>query len=530
MHSILTRQLRKLGLKPHELPSTEAWVRFIADISQAFRGYDEDRYLMQRAMELSSKEMRELMDRLARQNEQLQTQIRQNAAHTDRLRHAATHDTLTGLPNRAALLEAATACIRERNGAAPSFALIFIDLDDFKVINDSLGHDIGDQVLKLLAERLDGVAHEAPETEPLTCRLGGDEFVILLRNINDSETAVDVADRLHDAMRKPFTLAHHSFVLSASMGLLVNDATYSDASEMLRDADAAMYRAKINGKAGHAVFHPGMHNESVQRLRVEQDLRAAIGKGQFHVAYQPVIQLESGQLTAFESLLRWRHPERGLVRPDFFLDVAEQTGLIVPIGREVLKHIAKDVRSWDQAGPKTHFRIAVNFSRRQLCEPSLIDDLLRVTDESNLTPDRLAVEVTESSVVADADQVTDVLRTIRERGCNVYMDDFGTGLSSLSSLHSMPFDAVKIDRAFMRHITEQRHHAAIVMSIVMLAHNLGLGVIGEGIESVDQLVQLQASDCDMGQGYLFSRPLNAHDVPDWIASEGVQWRQIRQAA
>ena len=176
------------------------------------------------------------------------------------------------------------------------------------------------------------------------------------------------------------------------------------------------------------------------------------------------------------------------------------------------------------------FRIAVNFSRRQLCEPSLIDDLLRVTDESNLTPDRLAVEVTESSVVADADQVTDVLRTIRERGCNVYMDDFGTGLSSLSSLHSMPFDAVKIDRAFMRHITEQRHHAAIVMSIVMLAHNLGLGVIGEGIESVDQLVQLQASDCDMGQGYLFSRPLNAHDVPDWIASEGVQWRQIRQAA
>ena len=531
MHRTLARQLRKLGLSSSELPSPEVWASFLERINQAYTSNDEDRYLLERAMNISSSEMRALMETLAKQNNQLQAEIDLHAKTTQKLRYAATHDSLTGLPNRSTMAQVLGECLKQTEiDDGYQFAILFIDLDDFKLINDSLGHDVGDQVLVALADRLRTACEPIECLAPLVCRLGGDEFVILLRQINHRDDATNTANSIEQILDSPFVVANQNLVVSASVGLLIGDHSYREPAAMLRDADTAMYRAKISGKGRYTIFDSKMHDEMVDRLKTEQQIRLAIERREFMMVYQPIVDLETGQLSAFESLVRWQHPELGILSPAAFIGLAEETGLIIPIGRQIIRDVCLTIAQWDRSGVGTdHLKVCVNVSKRQLTESALFEDLCGACREAEIDPDRLIIEVTESSVMADPDHVTNVLAKIREFGFQVYMDDFGTGLSSLSTLQKMPFDAIKIDRSFIRYLCEKRENTAIVLSIVMLAHNLNLKVVAEGIEQVSQLTQIQACECDYGQGYLFASPLNKESVLDWIRSEKIQWEQLRCA-
>lgn len=530
MHKTLARQLRKLGLTSSDLPSLESWRDFVTQVADIYQSNDDERRMAERAMEISSKEMRTLMDKLAERNTRLQSEIEKHADTSQKLKYAATHDALTGLPSRSVMLEELGRCLGRGNTAA-TYAILFIDLDDFKIINDSLGHNVGDEVLKHFSKRLCEVSSRAPEMSPLVCRLGGDEFVVLLRSIKTSDAVVDLANAIRTTLSETVTLSSQRLTLSASVGVLFGTPAYREAGELLRDADTAMYRAKHAGKGRHAVFDTAMHLESLDRLRMEQDLRSAIEEEQFRVVYQPLINMESGKLYGFESLLRWHHPTKGLLLPGSFMDLAEQSGQIVPVGKQALLNVCKDIARWRAAGLYDEgFTVAVNFSRRQIKEGSIIDDIRNACETTKIRPDMLTVELTENAFVSDAESLARICTSIQNIGCQLHMDDFGTGLSSLSSLHEMPFDGVKIDRSFVSRITQRREHTAIVSSIIMLAHNLGLRVVAEGIETMEQLAQLQACDCDLGQGYLFARPLEAHNVPDWFRQTDEGNRTRRQAA
>lgn len=516
MHPALARQLRRLGLSASDLPPLPQWARFVTEVSDVYRSHDEDRALLERAMAVSSGEMRQLMEKLSERNQRLQAEIDRHARTSERLHYAATHDTLTGLPSRAVMLEELG---RSLSQGPRRFALLFIDLDDFKVINDSLGHDVGDQVLVAVSRRLVDEGAAAPELEPLVCRLGGDEFVVLLRSIGSRDGAVRMAERYREAIGETLLIDRHRLKLTASIGLLMGDESYADVNAALRDADTAMYRAKSAGKGRHAVFDAQMHAQAIERMRTAVELNRGIEGGEFFLMFQPVVAVESGALGALEALVRWRHPERGIVGPGEFIEVAESTGVILQVGTWVLEEAARVISRLRRAGVVgPHVRMSVNVSKRQINDGNLVEAIESASLKAGISPDALIVEVTESSVMGDERRVTDVLQQVRARGCLTYMDDFGTGLSSLGTLHQMPFDAVKIDRAFLKHMSERRDHAAVVMAIVLLAHNLGLRVVAEGVETHGQFAQLQASECDFAQGFLFAKPMVEADLVPWSTS------------
>jgi diguanylate cyclase (GGDEF)-like protein len=523
MHRTLARQLRKLGLAPTSPPEQQGWTTFLDAVSLAYTSNDEDRNMIERAMAVSSAEMRELMTRLEERNRSLQGEIDRHAQTTERLRYAATHDQLTGLCSRATLLEELSRCVRKMQARGSTdnskgYALLFIDLDDFKLINDSLGHDIGDQVLVGLARRLEEVCTKRPSLGPMICRLGGDEFVILLRSASDPGQVERAAAAIQDALKSPILAGQHRLVLSASIGLLAGDSTHRDAGDVLRNADLAMYHAKTTGKGRHALFDSGMYTRSLQRLTTEQELRAAIDHDQLELVYQPVINLESGRIRAVESLVRWNHPERGPMSPADFIDIAEKTGLIVPMGTKIFEMSARDLLTWRNAGvDRDDLSINVNISRRQLIDGNVMADMEAAGSHAGVPASRFILEVTENSVVSDTEKAAQVLARLRETGAKIYMDDFGTGLSSLSCLHQMPFDAVKIDRSFVSRVNNERGPAAVVVSIVGLAHNLGMRVVAEGVETVAQLSLLQACDCDDAQGYFFAKPMRNREFIDWLS-------------
>lgn len=533
MHRTLARQLRKLGLTAETPPGPAAWRSLLEQVGTVYAATDDDRHLMNRAMETSSHEMHELMRRLAERNTLLTHEMELHAMTAKKLHFSATHDALTGLPSRAVVLDELARCLRSQNTDGAGYAVLFLDLDDFKVINDSLGHNLGDEVLKHFSRELCAVCHEATNLDPVVCRLGGDEFVVLLRRSDSRESVTQLAQRVRERLTQPAEVGGQRLTLSVSIGILMASDGYREPGELLRDADTAMYRAKQGGKGRHVVFDTHMHHETVERLRTEQDLRAALELGQFTMVYQPLVTLDSGEVHAFEALLRWNHPTHGVVSPVGFLDVAEQTGLIVPIGRAALRQVCRDLASWRAGGMNIDdVTVAVNFSRRQAKDASFVQDIISACEETGLTPASLCVELTESVFVSDSSGLRPTCDQIRSLGCKLHMDDFGTGLSSLSTLHEMPFDGVKIDRSFISRLTSRREHTAIVSSIIMLAHNLGLKVVAEGVENVGQLAQLQACDCDFGQGYLFARPLEARAVQSWhkhnhAAASG---RYLRMAA
>ncbi|MCA9515097.1 MAG: EAL domain-containing protein [Myxococcales bacterium] len=436
-----------------------------------------------------------------------------------RLRFEAFHDSLTGLANRALLirrlhqsLESTRATVSEG-----SLAMVFVDIDDFKLVNDSLGHTMGDMLLRAIASRLKRCVR-AVDT---VARLGGDEFCLLLEHVNDIADVLRVADRVQEELGIPFNLRGYEVFTSASVGVAVSRPDYHEAEDMLRDANIAMYRAKAAGRGKRAIFDASMRRAAVNRLTLETDLRRALERDEFEVFYQPIVSLETGAVTGFEALLRWPHPKRGLVMPADFIPLAEETGLIVPIGRWALQAACEHAMKWSQMGLGPLI-ISVNVSGRQLSLPYFVDQVAEVIETTGIEPGRLNLEITESVLMENAESIVTKLKELRALGVRLSIDDFGTGYSSLAYLHRFPIDTLKIDRSFITNPTIDDDPWAIVATIRHLATVLGMEVTAEGIEQEDHVGRLRALKVDHVQGYFISRPIRFEEVPALVAS-GERW-------
>ena len=436
------------------------------------------------------------------------------------LLHDALHDALTGLPNRTLFMERVAHAIKlSKRHKSYLFAVLFLDLDRFKVVNDSLGHGVGDQLLIAIAQKLEGCLR----TTDTVARLGGDEFTILLEDIKDVKDATKVAERIQQALKSPFNLEGQEVFTTASIGIALSSTGYEHTEELLRDADIAMYRAKELGKARHEVFDKVMHARALKLLQLENDLRRALERKEFEVYYQPITSLFTGSLTGFEALVRWQHPERGLVPPIEFISVAEETGLIVPLGEWVLREACHQLRIWHTKFPTPEpLKMSVNLSGKQLKEADLIDQIDAILEETGLDGSFLKLEITESVLMENADTATKMLLQLRARNIQLSVDDFGTGYSSLSYLHRFPVNTLKIDRSFVSQMSPNDRNSEIVRTIVTLAHSLRMDVIAEGVETLEQLKELKILKCEQGQGYFFSKPLTK-EAAGLLLAELPQW-------
>ncbi len=433
----------------------------------------------------------------------------------EELRHQAFHDKLTGLPNRALLLnrlEHAFALSKRR--AKYQLAILFIDLDRFKTLNDSLGHLVGDQLLREIGLRLKNTLRPSDTI----ARFGGDEFCVLLEDIENVTDAVLVADRILRELSAPLTLAGQEVFTSASIGIVLNDARHARADELLRDADIAMYRAKSAGKGRYAIFDEAMHQHATTLLSLETDLRRAIDRAEFELHYQPIVTLGRGALAGFEALIRWRHPERGLVLPMEFIPLAEETGMIIDIGNWVFYEACRQLKKWQGLrSTECNLKMSVNFSARQISRPDALAFIQQVLADTGVDPKCLCIEITESLLMENPESVITTLHQLHSLGISIYLDDFGTGYSSLSYLHKFPIDTLKIDRSFIRNLGHQGHQDEIVRSILMLAESLKIGIIAEGVETEEQADQLRIMGGRYAQGYLFSRPLGVSQATELVA-------------
>ncbi len=434
----------------------------------------------------------------------------------DKLRHDAFHDSLTGLPNRAWFMSLLERRIKSALRDPDSlYAVMFLDLDRFKLVNDSLGHLVGDELLKRVAVRLRNCLR-APDT---VARLGGDEFVILLEKIKDIEDAIEVAKRIKEQLRMPFNLNDREVHTGTSIGIALSTAGYERPEEVLRDADTAMYRAKDFGKGGYALFEPGMHTHMLTSLQLENDLRRAIEEQEFCLYYQPIISLSTGRIGAFEVLLRWYNSSRGWVSPIEFIPVAEETGLINGIGWWVLQSACQQLHLWQSQFPQSPpLAINVNISPVQLKQMDLLDRLEQLLLETDLPSGFLKLEITESCILETLTDEAQKLKQLKNLGVKLCIDDFGTGYSSLSRLHSFPIDVLKIDRSFVSCLDVDSNRAATVQMIIALAHSLKMDVVAEGIETTAQLEKLQKLGCEWGQGYLFSPPVDSQRASKLLAT------------
>lgn len=423
-----------------------------------------------------------------------------------KLSHNALHDALTNLPNRVKFMNHLERAVsRSECNPAFKFAVLFLDLDRFKIINDSLGHTIGDKLLISIAERLESCVRPGD----IVARLGGDEFTILLSNINEPSDAVRVANRLLEKLSAPYNLDAYEVFTSASIGIIVSDEHRRQPEDFLRDADTAMYRAKEAGKSRYEIFDREMHIRNMKLLQLENDLRRAIEQNEFRVFYQPIVELETGEISEFEALIRWQHPQHGLVLPDEFVCIAEETGLIIPIGKWILEAACRQTAEWQKSFPTRNLSVSVNLSAKQLMHPNLTAQVSEILAKTGLNARSLKLEVTETMVMGNSDRALSVISDLKNLGISVSTDDFGTGYSSLSYLHRFPFDRLKIDRSFVGKMDSDVKSEAIVRTILLLGQNLDIEVVAEGIETETQLAGLHRLGCRTGQGFLFSVPLAA---------------------
>ncbi|HEX8068984.1 MAG TPA: EAL domain-containing protein [Pyrinomonadaceae bacterium] len=425
----------------------------------------------------------------------------------ERLQHDAFHDALTGLPNRAMFLDHLRLAIARRSRReALGFAVLYLDVDRFKVINDSLGHPVGDQLLVSLARRLESCLRPGDTV----ARLGGDEFILLVEDLHDESEAITVAERIQKQLQVPFDLNGREIFATVSIGIASSWTSYNDPEDIVRDADTAMYRAKQSGKARHELFDGEMHARATSVLQLETDLRHALERQEFFIHYQPIVSLDDFKLRGFEALVRWQHPVRGFISPADFIPIAEETGLIIPLGEWVLRESCLQMERWQTifASDPPLF-VAVNLSGKQFIQQDLIKNVARILEETKINAQCLKLEITESMVMDNVDQATEMLKQLRALGLKLSIDDFGTGYSSLSYLHRFPINTLKIDRSFVTRMADNNENKEIVRTIVTLAQTLGMDVVAEGVETQEQLMMLRMLGCENGQGYFFSKPVDA---------------------
>jgi len=442
------------------------------------------------------------------------TDITERKRTEEQLLHDAFHDGLTSLANRTLFTDHLQMTIeRTKRDRREMFAVLFLDFDRFKVINDSLGHAEGDNLLKQIARRLESSLRSGD----LVARLGGDEFTILVNKITDSSVALRVAERIQKNLQAPFEIGGGEVFTSASIGIALSTTGHDRAEDMLRDADTAMYRAKAKGKAQHQVFDQAMHEQALAQLRIETELRQAIEQKEFCLHYQPILSLESNRTVGFESLVRWKHREFGMIPPNEFIPIAEENGLIIPLGQWILHESCRQMREWQIANPSAaSLAVSVNLSFKQFLQLDLAEKVAATLKETGLDPKCLKLEITESHVMENSEKAIVMMNRLCALGVELSLDDFGTGYSSLSYLHRLPVNYLKIDRSFVTRMIGSEENSEIVHTIIKLAQNLKMKVVAEGIETAEQLAQLKILNCEYGQGYFFSKPLEAEAAETFI--------------
>ena len=447
-------------------------------------------------------------------NEQLSVELSERKRAEEQLTFTALHDSLTTLPNRNLLLDRLRHILdRARRNHDYNFAVFFLDLDHFKVVNDSQGHNIGDLLLVESSKRL----LDSVRQSDTVGRLGGDEFVILLEDIKDKSDYIDVVERIQHSLSQPTILSGKKVFISTSIGIVLGDERYEKAEDILRDADIAMYRAKSQGRGRHEVFEPSMLAKVTSRMQLETELWKALENHEFVVHYQPILHTQSHQIIGFEALVRWQHPARDLILPSEFIPIAEEIGLIVPMGYWVLDEACRQISLWHKKYPTDPpLTMNVNLSPRQCAQPDLVPKIKEILHKYKLDPGSLKLELTESLVVEDSESTAIMLSQMRDIGIQVQVDDFGTGYSSLSYIQNFPIDALKIDHTFINQLGRNDSGSEIVRTILSLAHNLGMKVIAEGVETDDQYNKLREMNCEYFQGFLFAKPAASEEIDNLL--------------
>ena len=475
-----------------------------AELQRALQAGEEARRTLDEKVAARTGELSRTAAELRTELAERQREAGERIALEARLQHDALHDALTSLPNRALFLDRLGHAWR-RMGREPGFrfAVLYLDLDRFKVINDTFGHEVGDQLLVGIGKRLPGCLRPTDTV----ARLGGDEFAVLLEGFKNAAETLAIAERIHSALRVPFRIDLHEFYVTCSIGVADGVVEGQPPEQYVRDADVAMYAAKARGTP-YERFDGAMHSPALARMRMETELRSAIERDQFFLAYQPIVDLRTTRIEGFEALVRWQHPARGVVGPDEFIGLAEETRLIVPLSLWVLRQACRQAAAWRKRYRNPGPLIGVNLSPQLLTRQNMAVEIFAVLEEAGLPPSDLAVEITESALMASPQVAATMLGELRSRGVQVFVDDFGTGYSSLAYLSSLPVDRLKIDRSFVAAMSDP-NRLRIVRTIATLAHDLGKGLVAEGVETPEQLELLRGMGCEFGQGWIFSRPMDA---------------------